>query len=599
MHASCTVKVAHCLVLIFVVWLSPFVAMNCAALAQTDREAASQLSLVVEPPLAGTWKYFFEVQTPAISSEECVSLAEAVARARTNSPDVALEGLVKDEQYFRGLAAKGGREKSGSNDELTTFIVASENHFYERCDSRGGWSAQGGGGHSFQILRDGGDIIWQRGDSSDSTGKAQPFFVNEVKGKQGASNSILAQEIRQHVTAINYCGRNGLCQDGVGMWEVGRDVYQSDPPIGLAILYVAESMVMRRSAQGSRVSYSIALFDRSGRTCKEWNSEWLDGRPRYLEERELFSAGSTVNQVRSLRVVEYSEQGKVPDVVELAMIPFERREARDHRLFGAPKFDPVTAKIESAGDREVDLRNRSAPASGGKFGPETSVNSTPGESVTLDVRGRQESSARDLTAIPVHGMPETRFEIPVLLLGGAVLGLSVVIWLFLRWRRTTSGPGVVALLLGLSTGGLQSCGDPSAQVVFNSTDASVPAFGVPVEAVPAVLRMASPSSRGQIQRHELYIVNNLDEEIQIDHVLPSCGCVRVDAQEVDDRIAPFGSLACQIWVEMDAFVRVNMTVSWRRKALDATAETLVIPLRFAADPATAVRLAAMPDASPR
>ena len=598
MHVSRIVKVAHCLVPIFAVWLSPFVAMNCAALAQADREAASQSSLVVEPPIAGTWKYFFDIQHPAISSEECASLADAVARARTDSPDAALEGLVREEKYFRDLAAKGGRAKSGSN-PLTTFIVASENHFYERCDSRGGWSEQGGSGHSFQILRDGGDVMWQRGDSSDPAGKAQPFFVNDVRGKQGASDSALAREIKQHVIAINYCGRKGRCQDGEATWIVPRDAYEAEPPFGLAILFVADSMLMRRSVQGPRVSFSIALFDRSGRTCKEWRSEWLDGRPRHLEERELFSAGPTINTVRSLRVVEYSEQGKVPDVMELAMTPFERREARDHRLFGAPKFDPVTAKIESVGDRESDLRNNSAPASGKKFEAETSIDGALGESVALDVHGRQESSARDLVAIPVHSMPETRGEIPVLMLGGAVLGLSVAIWLFLRWRRSASGPGVAALLLGLSTGGLQSCGDPPVQVVYNNIDAAVSTFGVPVEAVPSVLRMASPLSPGQIQRHELYIVNNLEEEIKIDHVLPSCGCVRVDAQEASGRIAPFGSLACQIWVEMDAFVRVDMTVSWRRKALNATAETLVIPMRIAADSATSARLAALPDTSPR
>lgn len=598
MHTSCFFKVAHCFVSIFAVWLSPFVATNCAALAQADREAASQSSLVVEPPIAGTWKYIFDIQHPAISSEECASLADAIARARTDSPDVALEDLVREEKHFRDLAVKGGRAQSGSN-PLTTFIVASENHFYERCDSRGGWSKQGGSGHSYQILRDGGDVMWQRGDSSDPAGKAQPFFVNNVREKQGASDSALAREIKQHVIAINYCGRQGHCQDGEETWVVRRDAYESEPPFGLAILFVADSMVMRRSVQGPRVSFSIALFDRSGRTCKEWRSEWLDGRPRHLEERVLFSAGPTINMVRSLRIVEHSEQGKVPDVVELAMTPFERREARDHRLPRAPRFDPVTAKIESVGDRESDLRNRSTPASGEKLEAETSADGALGESVALDVPGRRESSARDLTAIPVHGMPETRLGIPALLLGGAVLGLSVMIWLCLRWRRSASGPGAAALLLGLSTGGLQSCGDPSAQVVCNNSHAAVPTFGVPVEAVPAVLRMASPLSRGQIQRHELYIVNNLDEEIKIDHVLPSCGCVRVDAQEASGRIAPFGSLACQVWVEMDAFVRVDMTVSWRRKALNAAAETLVIPMRIAADSAAAARLAALPNTSPR
>jgi len=530
-----------------------------------DRVPITASESVVTPSWTGTWKYHFTIEQPKISAAECTEMADALAAVRGSVPNDALEGLVREAQAFRDLAASGGRPGVRS-ESMVTFVVADAKTFYERTDVDGGWQKDAERGYTEQVLRPGGDLLWTRRDSSRTAGFAQPFFVDRVAAEQEADNALLACETRQHVLAIDYCARRGQRAEGKQVWVVSRESYAKDPPCGLALLYVGTTMVMRRTQARGRASYVVTMFDGTGRTCKEWVSEWVGGRPRSLEEREFFSVGSAVNARRSLKVVDFAADSRVPDVVELAMTPFEKRAALDYRQPGSPAFDPAAgapdlggmthAQLEAARVEKARLVERQAA------GDAMQRSKVPAAG---DRRSRRVAATAP-KAIPVHRTAGGGHSTPAPLLAALLLA-AVAMAGWWRWRRVRGSAAVVAALLLLAMLlPLAGCGQVGAQAGAGkpATAAAAAEVPMPLEVVPAVVHVAKSQVKGERRRYELAVLNNLAEPIEVVSVLPSCGCVGIDEAVQGLRLEPFDGKSFYIWIEMDDFRSVNLEVNWKR-----------------------------------
>lgn len=526
------------------------------ASAQETREPSPAGDLVAVPSWTGTWQFQFHVVHQAVSPAACATMVEQIGVLRQSVATEALESLVHEQQYFRGLVGKG-REKLESTSSVT-FTVQDDTTFHERTDLEGGWQKGGAIGQTQQTLRTGGDLLWVRSDTSRPGDFVQEFHVAEVDGKQGANDGVLAAETTQHVVAINYCARRGARGEGGETWTVAREVYAKDPPCGLALLYVGTTMVMRRSMQGGRVSFVVTLFDGTGRTCKEWTSEWVGGRPRLLEEREHFSVGSAINMRRQLRVVDFDAKSKVPDVVELAMTPFERRVALDYRQPGSPAFDPVAGApvLTASASRGFELHGEMVAAVREAAAAKPKAKATQ---VAASLERESTGGAPAPTAIPVD--PETRasFAWPLLLAVGllaSLLGLGA--W---RWR---SGRWAGAVVLVLCTLPLAACDQVHAQAPLAESLAGDDASGQPaLEVVPASLSVPPAKQQGELRRCQLALVNNLAESIEIVQVLPSCGCVRIEGGVQGLQLEPFDGQQFEVWIDMDDFHKVELDVAWR------------------------------------
>lgn len=521
------------------------------AAAQGTRQAAPAVTPVDTSSLLGRWQYQFTIEQPALSAEQCQGLIAALVAARNGAPDDALESLVRETQAIRELAAQGGR-KAATCQRQVTYVAATETTFYERTDVDGGWQKGGSVGFTCQVLRGGDQNIWTRQDSSRTEGFAQPYYVDAVKGRQDATNSLLACEARQHALAINYCIERGSASADGRQVTVADEVYAKDPPVGLAVLYVGTSLVMRCNRVGERAAFAITLFDDDGRPCKEWLSEWVNGRPRMLEERESFSASTAVNTIRRLKVVDYTATGEIPDTTELAMTPFERRVALDYRQPRSPEFDPT------AGAPSLDLAV--APATAAPHKAPTPPAHDHAEHATEAAPAPQPT----LTAIPVHVEEAPANSAAIGMFALALLGVAGAA--ALRWQRVRKLAVVASLAGGVMLAmSLVACAKVGAQSGEPSTVPAADALDLAeVEVLPATVQIAPVTNPGEIRRYELALVNNLAEPIEVLSVLPSCGCVGVNGKVQGIKIGPYDGKSFDISVSMKDFRDVEIEAAWRR-----------------------------------
>jgi len=500
---------------------------SAAVVGQSDRQEVKpepRLQIPDARALAGMWRYQFTFETPALSAKVCGELADEVARVRTASPSHAIESMVREERHLRELSRTAEGRPATCSVEHFTMVTAAADAFYQRVEHEGGWQAGGSVGNTDQVLRRGVDL-WHRNDPSPGTGISSVFTLDRVGDGQTADRCVLASEWRQHAIAVNYCLDNG---DAVGArrWTVDRQAYAANPPTGLVILYLGNSMSLIWRAEAAKSVYSIALFDASGRTCKEWVSEWVGGRPVRLEEVAHFSAGAFVNTRRKTLVSGFEVTAKLPDVQEFAVTPVGVRVADDLRVEGARTFDPLGAIPDSS---PVDRPADDAAARG----PRREV--VDAEPVTL-------------TSVPSKGS-DVGGRKWLWIAGTLVLLAALGFVIVRRGRSTVAALLVLSLLMGCSRDDHERRPQPPAR--------QAPTL---LEVAPSTVHVSAAKANGEIRRYRFTCMNSHDQPVKILFGFPSCGCLIPDLES--RVIEPYFGCEFDVYVHMEHFVDADLEVSW-------------------------------------
>lgn len=152
---------------------------------------------------------------------------------------------------------------------------------------------------------------------------------------------VFAATWKRHARVVNCCIEHGSAVSATRR-VVSKEVLAR---LGLYWFPAGASMALDLDNDLDRVPESrrcaVSIFDHSGRVSQEWVSEWASGRPLKLSDTRYFDADDAVDSRNTLVVTSYSKEPRVPGVKEFSRIPFERRDARDHRRGGAPVFDPT------------------------------------------------------------------------------------------------------------------------------------------------------------------------------------------------------------------------------------------------------------------
>ncbi len=558
----------------------PFHAVSTVAQDQrTQLPDASAIRAPDSESITGTWKYHFESLSPKITKADCTALVLALSAAREQAPQVAIADMIAEENHFRGLSLKNGRSARRSMQSMLLSVEESK-VFYEKTELDGGWQQDASVGFTSQVLRQG-DLIWSRQDPSPQSGIVSKFSVSAAHPGQLSTSSDLCAEWQEHFDVVNYCKDNGKSDKSGNLFKVTRSRYLANPPMGIGLIHVGTSMLMRVSKRTGSKSYIVSMFDDTGRSCREWKSLWRNGYPRLLEMRWLFSAGSAVNTVRTLRIVKHSRNVHVPDLQELAVTPFEKRSARDHRQAGFPSFDPFDgvpnqdSVAPDSAENDGNDNGRKIEPSPDDSSPTYPSQSAADQAIPQAGRGAGQGVAPGKQPSPSYGGLDRIPVIPEALAPesnpwvawAGIIALIVIVVVFLL--RRTSG------LLMLFSVFLLGCGEASAENgstrVVTSLDGSAA-----VEFLPSELGIRRSSHDHETRRYEITLVNNRDYAIDVESVLPTCGCLRLDFESV--RIAPFEGMTFNAWVDMDHFRPVNLEAHWRMA--DTNTESRIATMRL-------------------
>ena len=507
--------------------------VSAAIFGQSDRQEVEREPRLPFPDsrvLAGTWRYQFTSEQPPLSAAVCGELADGISRVRTWAPSHAIESLVRDERYLRELSRQADGRPGNVSVEQFTMVTAAADAFYQRVEWNGGWQADSSVGSTDQVLRSG-DELWHRNDPSPRSGVSSVFNLDRVVDGQTADRCVLASEWRQHAIAVNYCLDHGSAV-GERRWTVDREAYSASPPTGLAILYIGDSMSLIWRAEGAKDVYSVALFDASGRTCKEWESEWVDGRPLRLEEVLHFSAGAFVNMRRQTVVSGHEVAAKLPDIQEFAVTPVEVRVADDLRVEGARTFDPL-------GEIPVVPAE---PGSGQAPGPAADP---------ADERPRKE--VVDAEPVTLTGIPKSDRDGRGRTWPWIVGALALVALLVLTIARRSRSSAAVLLLLPLLTGCEPRDRERRPQMPARPTTALV-------EVAPATVHVVPSKGSGEIRRYRFTCMNSHDQTVKILFGVPSCGCLIADLES--RVIEPYCGSEFDVYVDMAHFVDADLVLSW-------------------------------------
>ena len=441
---------------------------------------------VPEPSLAdfrGTWRYVFTNQRARLEPDAAEAIAAAVRAARDRAPEHAIAWMVREEEGLLTMASAGGRAAVDFS-ETYTMVVGDAGHFYERRDQDGGWQPDATIGYTEQLLVNGDDTI-HRVDVADPD-IASPFYVIPRDAEQHQwDRCLLLSEWFEHAEILRYSIARG--EPAGDRLVVSPERFLERPPYGVSCPLVGNRIVATVQRDGGRIAATITLFDGTGRTCKEWRSSWVGGRPLELMSRSYFSAGPQLDAERSIRVLERASGTAVPDLQQIATLPYERRLVDDERTDPSTTFDPIADGLPGRSDGA---------------GAEQASEDVVGAGASVAPPGRAPIDAPPLLdRIPARESTEPAAVLWPWLLAGGLLIVAV----FALWRRSVAPAVGVLLAFGMVPG----CG-PTADVEASRPASPPPAFVAAVEFAPESLRVAPTEGVGQFRRMRWHVASRVE-----------------------------------------------------------------------------------------
>jgi len=237
------------------------------------------------------------------------------------------------------------------------------------------------------------------------------FFYLDRLDEQNNSplGAVLFVEWNRLAGQIDYCIESGRSEDGQ-TWVVDPTEFLANPPsfdVALVLQALTTSVMLTMSRQGPNVvACTVSQFDQDGRTTGRIQSLWHDRLLMRWVETSFCLGSDQVDMVRELTVTRHEAGGKVPELLDVAVLPTEKFTVTDMRGIRMKDFDPrdgIPATPAQEHPPETAVAGQTFYPPPWKEEPSSSANVEPA-ATTQKPRPQSRATAAVVAAVPLAGV---------------------------------------------------------------------------------------------------------------------------------------------------------------------------------------------------